>query len=436
MMKRTTILTAILLLASSFIYCQLIPNPEISHDLQKKHWEASWINVPNSTSTGYGVYFYRNSIEFEVVPENFIIHVSADNRYKLFVNGKWIGLGPARSDADNWNFETYDISNYLVKGKNSISAIVWNYGEFKPWAQISLFSGFIVQGDNDEAAILNTPGSWKCKIIEAFKPLDVDREALGTFIIVGPGDQINGALYPWNWHDIEFDDADWKRPESFAPGSPKGVGTDITHALVPRTIPAMELREIPSPIIRKIDGNIIRPEEGKVISGLQVPPNSKTTLLLDQKELVTAYPNISLSGGKGSKVRLSYAEALYDSNGKKQHRDSVENMNFRGNSDLFLNDGETERTYSTLWFRTFRYILIEIETADDALTFNSLTSIFTSYPFQEKAYFKSNDERLEPIWEVGWRTARLCANELYFDCPYYEQMQYVGDTRIQALISL
>jgi hypothetical protein len=37
---------------------------------------------------------------------------------------------------------------------------------------------------------------------------------------------------------------------------------------------------------------------------------------------------------------------------------------------------------------------------------------------------------------VGWRTARLCAYETYFDCPYYEQMQYVGDTRIQSLISL
>ena len=38
--------------------------------------------------------------------------------------------------------------------------------------------------------------------------------------------------------------------------------------------------------------------------------------------------------------------------------------------------------------------------------------------------------------EVGWRTARLCAHETYMDCPYYEQLQYAGDTRIQALVSL
>ena len=40
------------------------------------------------------------------------------------------------------------------------------------------------------------------------------------------------------------------------------------------------------------------------------------------------------------------------------------------------------------------------------------------------------------MWEINWRVARLCAGETYFDTPYYEQLQYIGDTRIQALISL
>ncbi|MES1167968.1 MAG: alpha-L-rhamnosidase, partial [Oleiharenicola lentus] len=48
----------------------------------------------------------------------------------------------------------------------------------------------------------------------------------------------------------------------------------------------------------------------------------------------------------------------------------------------------------------------------------------------------SDDPELARIWTVGWRTARLCALETYVDCPYYEQLQYIGDTRIQALISL
>jgi alpha-L-rhamnosidase len=60
----------------------------------------------------------------------------------------------------------------------------------------------------------------------------------------------------------------------------------------------------------------------------------------------------------------------------------------------------------------------------------------TGYPFKENASFTSNDQSLKAIWDVGWRTAKLCAGETYYDCPYYEQLQYEGDTRIQALISL
>ena len=42
----------------------------------------------------------------------------------------------------------------------------------------------------------------------------------------------------------------------------------------------------------------------------------------------------------------------------------------------------------------------------------------------------------ERVWDVSWRTLQLCSHETFEDCPYYEQLQYVGDTRIQALITL
>jgi hypothetical protein len=79
---------------------------------------------------------------------------------------------------------------------------------------------------------------------------------------------------------------------------------------------------------------------------------------------------------------------------------------------------------------------MEIETGSDPLQINSFSSEFTAYPLKENAVFESDQPDLKKIWNVGWRTARLCANETYFDCPYYEQLQYIGDTRIQALISL
>ena len=46
------------------------------------------------------------------------------------------------------------------------------------------------------------------------------------------------------------------------------------------------------------------------------------------------------------------------------------------------------------------------------------------------------NEDIQEILTTGWRTARLCAHETYMDCPYYEQLQYAGDARIQMLVSL
>ena len=92
--------------------------------------------------------------------------------------------------------------------------------------------------------------------------------------------------------------------------------------------------------------------------------------------------------------------------------------------------------FRPLWWRTYRYVDLKVETKEEPLTIEDLHGIYTGYPFEMKAKFNGGSERLDRILEVGWRTARLCAHETYMDCPYYEQLQYVGDTRIQCLVSL
>lgn len=168
---------------------------------------------------------------------------------------------------------------------------------------------------------------------------------------------------------------------------------------------------------------------------LTIPPNSTTSLLLDQTYLVNAYPELILSGGKGGFIKVSYAEALFDKDMQKGHRDEIEAREVIGHYDEFLPDGGARRIFKPLWFRTYRYIQLDISTKDDPLVLHDLYGVFTGYPFKENASFSSNDQSLKKIWDIGWRTARLCALETYVDCPYYEQLQYIGDTRIQALIS-
>jgi hypothetical protein len=157
--------------------------------------------------------------------------------------------------------------------------------------------------------------------------------------------------------------------------------------------------------------------------------------MLDRKTLTTAYPLLTVSGGKGAQIHLTYAEALYDKDHHKGDRDAVDDRTAIGITDSFLPDGGGHRFFEPLWWRTWRYLDLDIQTAGEPLVLESLTANFTAYPFEERATFQSGDSDLDKIWQISWRTARLDAHETYMDTPYYEQLQYVGDTRIQALIS-
>jgi hypothetical protein len=168
-----------------------------------------------------------------------------------------------------------------------------------------------------------------------------------------------------------------------------------------------------------------------------VPARAKAVVLLDQSHLTNAYAVLDTSGGAGSTIALTYAEALKDAKGEKGNRNEIEGKTILGLKDVFRPGGGEHRRFQTLWFRCYRYVQVEIETGDEPLRIHDLHGIFTGYPFQEKARFAAPElPWIKDMWEMDWRVARLGAGETYFDTPYYEQLQYIGDARIQALISL
>src|SRR6056297_1101184 len=93
---------------------------------QNNQWNASWIAVPETGENTAGLYLFRKKIDLEFVPEEFEVHVSGDNRYKLYVNENLVSLGPAANDIDNWNYDTIDLAKYLKEGANVLAAEVWN----------------------------------------------------------------------------------------------------------------------------------------------------------------------------------------------------------------------------------------------------------------------------------------------------------------------
>jgi len=439
MNKKKSLLLAFLLLTSISGTCQDLIK-RINPDLLEFRWQAQWIDHPETSGSAYGVYHFRKTFELDESPDTFIIHISADNRYRLFVNGKAVCFGPARGDILNWRYETLDIASHLKKGENVIAAVVWNFGEHRPVAQFSIRTAFILQGNSDKEAMANTNSSWKVYHNKGYQPVPIDFGMVDGYYAAGPGDHVNASLYPWNWEKPEFDDADWLDVSVINnPGSPRGIYNYSGNSgwnLVPRTIPMMEETKLSIPEIVRSEN--IQADEGFLMGtgSLTIPSNTRARLLLDQTHLTIGYPELWVSGGKNSEIKITYAEALMDSAGKKGNRNETQGKEIHGYYDVFEPDGGENRLFRPLWYRTYRFVELAIQTEDEPLIINNLYGIFTAYPFVQHATFQTKDAMLDNIWEVGWRTARLCATETYSDCPYYEQLQYVGDTRLQALISL
>ncbi len=415
-----------------------------TENLLSKPWDANWICVPGEPAHDYGVYQFRKAFTLSAKPASFIVHVSADNRYKLYVNSQLVSLGPARGDIFHWNFETVDIAAYLQNGKNVIAAVVWNYGDMRPEAQISYQTAFIMQGNSTDEKIINTDKTWKCRRDNSYSPKDVS--IIYSYYVAGPGETINYNNALRGWKNTDFADGAWQQAKQISPGLPKGVfGFGAGWMLVPRTIPRMELTQQRLQKVRKTEGISLPGNFPATKTSVTIPANTQATFLLDQGYETDAYPVLQFSQGKNATITLGYAEALYleEPNEKdwrtfhqKGNRNEIEGKRFIGVKDSLISDGTIKQEFSSLWWRTYRYMQVTVQTKDEQLIIEDIYGIFTGYPFKMNAQFDAGNDTLNKILETGWRTARSCAMETYMDCPYYEQLQYVGDTRIQSLVSL
>ena len=161
-------------------------------------WPAVWIGChAEKSGADLRVAYFRKSAQLNTVPDAHLIRVSADNRYKLFVNGVLVSLGPARSDLSNWNYETVDIAPYLRQGKNTLAAVVWNYGEKRPMAQMGTNEIALLVCADGADPVFNTDWNWQVLTGESYSSLD-------DFVVPGyyaadRGERFDANNYPWGW---------------------------------------------------------------------------------------------------------------------------------------------------------------------------------------------------------------------------------------------
>lgn len=413
-----------------------------------RSYNASWIRHPETMDGNYAVVLFRKTITLDKKPGSFIIHVSADNRYRLFVNGIYAGKGPAKSDLAHWYYETYDLASQLREGTNVLAAEVVNFGPKRTYSQFAARTDFFVQGHSSlESAVNTTPGTWMTTLNEAYHPKIIDwigrKDVAFGLYVANPTDSLDAEKYPWGWEKREYDDSRWLP----AAWSNNAGGRDTQYAgginfangklLVSRSLRQLKEKLQRFQRIARCDGIEVPVGFLNGNTPLNIPSNKKVSILIDQTFMTIGFPEIILSGGKGALLHVGYAETLYEADRKsKGNRNDLTDKVFIGIKDVISCDGGDNRRIRPLSHRSFRFIQLDIQTEDQPLTIKDFYNWFTAYPLELKGSFVCNDPDINELMEPGWRTASICAQDILLSDAYYEQMQYLGDSKVHNLALL
>jgi alpha-L-rhamnosidase len=390
--------------------------------MSKPFTQAQWIWNTTDTAARFGVRRFRGRFTAETATRITCL-VSADNRYVLYLDGVQLGRGPARSGLRSYNYETYSVD--ITPGEHVFAAIVIAADEYsRPIPEMRDRGGFLLEAKNANGKALSATGGagWLVQEDTSLTPTHIQPE--GDACEVGMMEVVHGSQIPWGWTAMEFDDTAWTAPVAIHPviiRHQPGYMDKSRWRLVARDIPPMryERREF---------------ENSEPQLPITVAAGETQEIILDAGAYAIGYPELRVSGGAGSFITLTYAEAL-TINGVKGRRDARDGGDVVGLTDTYHPGGGSE-TYEPLHWRAFRFVKLTVAGGETPVTVTGLSYHRTGYPWRRLAKFAVNDgpAELGAVQDVDFRTLQSCTWETFMDCPYYEQLQYVGDTRLQALL--
>ncbi len=403
---------------------------------------ARWIGLPEGsiaqTWTGApqtaGAFFRR--VFAASAGQRKLLHISASSRYALFVNGVFVQNGPCKGDQWRQYVDTLDISPLLCDGDNVLGLQVFCFStnesdemglrdggpsavHAKPTGPLLLLS------DEGEGELVATalPG-WQALPETATEWIHHD----ATWY-VGAKQCIHGDRLPRDLHSPHTT-SPWLDAKSMWVETPLPWGEMPPFRLQERPIPLMTAQ--PRAFMHQQHQ---RPgEPGVAIPGGTVRAGQRAFVELDAGELVTGYPRLKVRGGRGATITLRCAECYVTPEGKAQ-RDDWARGRLEGYEDRILPSGLGD-LFQTFWFRTFRFVRVEITTGGEDVTIESLDYLDSSYPLERVSAVRSMaNPWVEQLFHISANTLQRCMHETYEDCPYYEQLQYIQDTRLEMLFT-
>jgi alpha-L-rhamnosidase len=436
----------------------LLPPPK---EPKSRVWRGRWIWTGGEPAPRNSYTYFRKTLDLSETPREAKIHLTADSRYHLYVNGAFVGRGPVRSDRRWLYYDTWPLAPHLKKGKNAIAVLVHHIGE-STFSYMKGRGGLIadVLGSGG-LPLAQTDASWKALRSKAWSSAG-PRMSLQ----LGFNEVFDARQAPAGWKDAAFEDSSWPHAQGIGAAGmepwPNPVSRDIPPLAETPVAPlkVLDVAEVQDtdpekPLVSQVMASGEREplrrgevsgqerllERGSSGARIKTVPGRRVSILIDWGKEVAGYPGFRVRGAKGGEIiDVGYGEVLQDAKGGFVAPASGQPGRLNPDRDgvhyadrYVCREGTQE--FQTFDRRGFRYMLIDVRNAPSGIEVDDVSLLFSTYPVQMKGAFRCSDERLNRIWEIGRYTCQLNMEDAYTDCPWRERGQWWGDARVEALIN-
>ena len=415
--------------------------------------ESLWIGFP-ADSDGRPArnahYAFRHKLSLEDKPSTAPVRVTADARYILWVNGTYVGRGPARCYPWRQAYDEHDLAPFLHKGANWIAAQIHEFGYSNGQHIYSGKHGLIIEGDVKFASGSTQP----LRTNEDWQACHADWQLAfpGYFSWGQTGFQegYDARLEPVGWR-VGAGEAGWRRAVKVAaPGEkpwkafePRGTKPMKETLVKPeRIVWAVRGANPPDALTSKNPWLIWKKSSFEPLAETPRTDNKGWVTVSPEKDGFVAlafdygwnhaaHPRIEVRDAKGGEILDN--GCAYSLKGSDQHPSvwGVEaGPNSPGQFDRFI-VGEGDSQWQSFILQGFRYQVVVVR-ADHPVTF-CVKAIRAHHDVGSPLSFKCSDPALNQVWETTDRTLRAGMLDAFVDNNFREQQQWLHDGCVAAL---
>ena len=354
------------------------------------HRQLEEIDLPEDPNQNSHILF-RKTFSLEKKPQKATVYVSADDYYKLYVNGRFVNQGPAPAYHHCYHYNVLDLTSFLREGENVIAVHTYYQGLInRVWQSGDFRHGMILDLEVDGEVILCSDQSFLTHPHTAYS-------AMGK---VGYDTQFM-ERYDSNSPEVyffapDFDDSQW--------------------------FPASE---------RRVVDYQLREQSTHMLKFETVAPVSidrrDHSLICDFGGIYVGYLVAKAKGKQGDIVTLYAAQEL-EEDGSLRHKLRC-NCNY---TEEWILSGRTD-TLNQFDYKAFRYAAFE---APEGVEITDVCLVARHYPFLLARGMNlelASNPIAKQIWDLCVRSQRVGVQETIQDCMDREKGFYLGDGCYSAL---